>query len=127
MPNPKASDLDETDRIIRLAMAGDWPKRDEEQLEAPATGWWSEYTETVFADIEKRTRKRATFENTDPRIWVLGNMEDLERSVNRFLDGPRKLEWLHSPERDIITGLLGDPKKSGCPTRQHDGNGAATQ
>src|SRR5580704_10656198 len=104
--------LDETDRIIKLAQTGDWPVLDYEQVEAVATGWWVEYTETVFADIQKRSGKPAGFDNTDPRIWSLPNEEELERSVHGYITGPRSLDWVYSPEREIIIGLLDDPKRA---------------
>jgi Phage integrase SAM-like domain len=104
--------LDETDQIIRLARTGDWPALTEEQVEAIAVGWWVEFGETVFSRIQKSGHPDAGWVNTDPRVWALPNEEELERSISRYIAGPRSLEYVFSPEREIIIELLDDPKRA---------------
>src|SRR5580704_9989580 len=59
--------LEETDRIIKLAMAGKWPPVTDEEIEALAIGWWADFRETTFAEIKERTgNPDAWLQNTDP-------------------------------------------------------------
>lgn len=49
--------------------------------------------------------------NTDPLEWALANERDFKSSIDRFIVGPRNLDWVLSPELDLIIGILDDPKR----------------
>jgi hypothetical protein len=104
--------LEETDRTIKLAMAGNWPPIDDDDIQALAIGWWADFRETRFADLRRRTgRPDAWMSNTDPLEWALANERELKGSIDRFIVGPRNLDWILLPELDLIIGILDDPKR----------------
>jgi integrase len=113
--------LEETDRTIKLALAGNWPPVDDDEVQALAIGWWADFRETRAAELERRTGSPdAWVSNTDPVEWALANEKELECSVDRFLSGPRNLDYILPPELDLIVGLLDDPKRAAGLRRNVD-------
>lgn len=104
--------LEETDRTIKFALAGNWPPINDDEIQALAIGWWADFRETVFANRQLRTgRPDAWMSNTDPLEWALANEAELKRSLDRFIAGPRNLDWIFPPELDLIISILDDPKR----------------
>src|SRR5271169_1979398 len=105
--------LDETNRTIDLALAGNWPPVSDDEIEAVAIGWWSEFRETRLSELR---RGKGWIVNrlwdVDASEWALADESELARSVEQFITGPRKLDYIFRPELDLIKALLDDPKRS---------------
>jgi hypothetical protein len=105
--------LDETNRTIDLALAGNWPPISDEEIEAVAVGWWSEFREKRLVELR---RAKGWIVNRlwdiDASEWALDDANELARSVGQFIVGPRNLDYVFQPELGLITGLLDDPKRA---------------
>jgi hypothetical protein len=113
--------IDETNRIIQLAEAGNWPPIAEALTDSLALGWWRLFQLERSRQIPKPgggvawPNGRDRLDDIEPRVWALASEDDLSRSVCRFLGGPR--EWRDAPPvpdeiRDRTETFLGDPKRS---------------
>jgi integrase len=95
--------IQETDRIIALAEAGNWPPVPDEDVELLARAWWNG---------GKGTRTLSSAE--------------IPRSVERFLVGPRELSGWYEPGRMLeqdgvkIRAILDDPKRNAALRRNRD-------
>jgi site-specific recombinase XerC len=95
--------IQETDRIIALAEAGNWPPVPDEDVELLARAWWNggEGTRTLAS-------------------------AEIPRSVERFLVGPRELSGWYERGRMLeqdgvkIRAILDDPKRNASLRRNRD-------
>ena len=113
--------LDETNRTIDLALAGNWPPISDDEIEAVAVGWWIEFQEARLTELSRYkgwTIKRLS--DVDASEWALADENELARSVERFIAGPRNLDYVFRPELDLITGLLDDPNRASGLVRNKD-------
>jgi hypothetical protein len=114
--------LDRTNRAIDLALGGNWPPISDEEIEALAIGWWSEFREARLSELSRR--KGWVVERLgdiiDASEWALADENELVRSVEQFIIGPRKLDYIFSPELDLIKALLDDPERSSGLVRNKD-------
>ena len=105
--------LDETNRTIDLALTGNWPPIADEEIEAVAVGWWSEFREKRL--VELRCAKGWIVNrlwDVDASEWALNDANELAFSVGQFIAGPRNLDYVFQPELGLIKGLLDDPKRA---------------
>ena len=113
--------LDETNRTIDLALAGNWPPVSDDEIEAVAIGWWSEFRETRLSEL--RRRKGWIVDrlwDVNASEWALADENELARSVGQFIAGPRNLDYVFGPELDLIQALLDDPKRASGLVRNKD-------
>jgi len=91
----------ETNRIIQLAEAGNWPPINDDEIDLVARGWWDWF---VGAPVERWVSRCGGNKPLDPHEWALAGEDDLSRSVQNFLAGPRT--WLLQPRReeDLLAG-----------------------
>ena len=75
--------LDETNRTIDLALAGNWPPVSDDEIEAIAVGWWSEFRETRLIELRRNNKRWAVDRLWDVNAseWALADEEELARSV----------------------------------------------
>ena len=113
--------LDETNRTIDLALAGNWPPVSDDEIEAIAVGWWSEFRETRLSEL-RRDKRWAVDRLWDVNAseWALADEEELARSVGQFIAGPRNLDYIFRPELDLIQAILDDPKRASGLVRNKD-------
>jgi hypothetical protein len=113
--------LDETNRTIDLALAGNWPPVSDDEIEAVAVGWWSEFRETRLTEL---TGRKGWIVNrlwdVDASEWALADENELAHSVEQFVAGPRNLDYVFRPELDLIKALLDDPKRASGLVRNKD-------
>jgi integrase len=105
--------LDETNRTIDLALTGNWPPISDDEIEAVAIGWWSEFRETRLTELSRRkgwTVNRLW--DVAASEWALADENELAHSVEQFIAGPRNLDYVFPPELDLIKGLLDDSKRA---------------
>lgn len=112
--------IEQTDRIIALAEAGNWPPIEDDDIEALAEGWWRLFQLersrliTNPQGLPSWPNGRERLDDINPDQWALASDDDLSRSVRRFISGPR--QWRHSqaPDltRDRVEFFLGDQKRS---------------
>jgi hypothetical protein len=112
--------IERTDRILALAEAGNWPEVNEEEIEALAEGWWRLFQLersrliTNPRGLPSWPNGRERLDDINPELWALASDDDLSRSVQRFLAGPRV--WRHpqvpDPNRDRVESFLGKSKRA---------------
>jgi integrase len=123
--------IEQTDRIIALAEAGNWPPIEDEDIEALAEGWWRlfqlgrsrQITNSDGLPIWPNGRER--LDDINPEQWALASDDDLSRSVRRFISGPRQWRYPQAPDptRDRVEAFLGDPKRSAQLSKNTDAMG----
>ena len=59
-------------------------------------------------------------EIVDASQWALVDENELVHSIERFIIGPRRLDYIFSSELDLIKALLDDPKQSSGLVRNED-------
>jgi Domain of unknown function (DUF6538) len=105
--------LDETNRTIDLALAGNWPPISDDEIEALAVGWWSEFRESRLTELTRRNGWIVSrLWDVTASEWALADENELAQSVERFVAGPRNLDYIFRPELDLIKALLDDPKRA---------------
>jgi integrase len=107
--------VQQTDRIIALASAGNWPEISDEEIEALAIGWWAEWQYDRERDLHLPARPdhlQRRLRDMHPSEWALANEPELRRSVQQFIRGPRRLDAIFEPELGMIRRLLDDPKRA---------------
>jgi integrase len=105
----------ETDRILRLAKAGQWPEITDEEIEAVAIGWWTEWRgdrERALWLPDRPDHLQRALKDIHPSEWALANEAEIQRSVEQFIRGPRRLDSIFEPELGLIGRLLDDPKRA---------------
>jgi integrase len=105
----------ETDRILALAQAGQWPEITDEEIEAVAIGWWAQWRddrEHAFWLPGRPDHLQRALRNIHPTEWALANEVELRHSVEQFIRGPRRLDAIFEPELGLIRRLLDDPKRA---------------
>ena len=113
--------LDETNRTIDLALAGNWPPVSDDEIEAVAIGWWNEFRETRLGELRRREGWIVDrLWDVNASEWALADEEELARSVGQFIAGPRNLDHIFRPELDLIQALLDDPKRASGLARNKD-------
>jgi integrase len=113
--------LDETNRTIDLALAGNWPPVSDDEIEAIAVGWWSEFRETRLSELRRNQRWAVDrLWDVNASEWALADEEELARSVGQFIAGPRNLDYIFRPELDLIQAILDDPKRASGLVRNKD-------
>lgn len=91
----------ETDRIIALAEAGNWPPVSDDDVEMIANAWWSDEAASLSS-------------------------AEIPRSVERFLIGPRDLSGWYSPGHLLegmgvkLRAILDDPARNAAFRRNSD-------
>lgn len=123
--------IDETDRIIALAEAGNWPPIEDDDIEAIAEAWWRVFQLDRSRQIRNSDggftwpNGRTHLDDIDSKAWALASDDDLSRSVRQFLTGPR--EWRNplAPDklRDQVETYLADPRRSAQLFRNADAMG----
>lgn len=98
--------LDETNRTIDLALAGNWPPVSDAEIEAVAWGWWSDFFTTRLRELRRTGRAR-----DDRSEWALANDAELRRSVEAFIAGPHPLDTFGQPKGDLAK-VLDDPRRA---------------
>jgi hypothetical protein len=113
--------LDETNRTIDLALAGNWPPISDDEIEAVAVGWWSDFRETRLTELSRRKGWIVNrLWDVDESEWALADENELSHSVEQFIAGPRNLDYVFRPELDLIKALLDDPKRASGLVRNKD-------
>ena len=120
--------IDETNRIIQLASAGNWPPVADDIIDALSFGWWRLFQLERSRQIRRSDggltwpNGRARLDDIEPKAWALASEDDLSRSVRQFLIGPREWRELQAPDetRDKTEAFLGDPKRSAQFARNAD-------
>ena len=106
--------LDETNRTIDLAFAGNWPPVSDAEIEAVAWGWWSDFFTTRLRELRRTGRAW-----DDRSEWPLANEAELRRSVEAFIAGPHPLDTFGQPEGDLAK-VLDDPRRAAGLLRNKD-------
>ena len=95
--------IEQTDRIIALAEAGNWPEVEDDDIEALAEGWWRLFQLersrliTNPQGLPSWPNGRERLDDINSELWALASDDDLSRSVRRFLAGPRQWPSPSSP------------------------------
>jgi integrase len=120
--------IERTDRILALAEAGNWPEVNEDEIDALAEGWWRLFQLersrliTNPRGLPSWPNGRERLDDINPELWALASDDDLSRSVQRFLAGPRV--WRHpqvpDPNRDRVESFLGNSKRAAQLSRNTD-------
>jgi hypothetical protein len=123
--------IEQTERIIALAEAGNWPPIEDDDIEALAEGWWRlfqlERSRLIMSPdgVPSWPNGRERLDDINSELWALASDDDLSRSVRRFISGPR--EWRHpqAPDatRDRVEGFLVDTKRSAQLSKNTDAMG----
>ena len=112
--------LDETNRTIDLALAGNWPPISDEEIEAVAVGWWIEFRETRLTELRRKGWLADRLWDVNASDWALADADELAQSVGQFIAGPRKLDYIFRPELDLIQARLDDPQRASALARNKD-------
>jgi integrase len=112
--------LDETNRTIDLALAGNWPPISDEEIEAVAVGWWIEFRETQLIEMHRKGWLADRLWDVDASEWALSDENELAQSVGQFIAGPRNLDYVFRPELDLIQALLDNPQRASGLVRNKD-------
>ena len=120
--------IDQTNRIIQLASAGNWPPVADDTIDVLSFGWWRLFQLERSRQIRKADGSfawpngRARLDDIELKDWALASEDDLSRSVRQFLTGSR--EWPHpqAPDeiRDRTEAFLRDLKRSAQLVRNAD-------
>lgn len=98
--------LDETNRTIDLALAGNWPPVSDAEIEAVAWAWWSNFFTTRLHEL-----RQAGGAWDDRSEWALDNEAELRRSVEVFIARPHPLDTFGQPKGDLAK-VLDDPRRA---------------
>jgi integrase len=98
----------ETNRIIELARAGNWPPVDDDEIEILARGWWKWFEGEPVKRWIARCGGREPMDRAD---WALAGQDDLTRSLRRFLTGPRIWHLNPTPVQGKAEAFLADPDR----------------
>ena len=123
--------VEQTDRIIALAEAGNWPLIEDDDIEALAEGWWRLFQLERSRQITNSNgvpswpNGRERLDDISAELWALASDDDLSRSVRRFLAGPRVWRYPQAPDaiRDRVESFLGDSKRAAQLSRNTDAMG----
>jgi hypothetical protein len=105
----------ETDRILDLAKNGNWPEITDDEIEAVAIGWWTQWREDrerAFRLPDRPDDLQRALRDIHPSEWALANEADFQRSIEQFVRGPRRLDAMFEPELGTIRRVLDDPKRA---------------
>ena len=85
----------------------------DDEIEALAVGWWSEFRESRLTELTRRNGWIVSrLWDVTASEWALADENELAQSVERFVAGPRNLDYIFRPELDLIKALLDDPKRA---------------
>jgi hypothetical protein len=104
----------ETNRVIDLALAGNWPPVSDAEIEAVAWGWWSDFLSTRLRELRRIGRAW-----DDRSEWTLANEGELRRSVEAFIARPHPLDTIGQPKGDLAQ-VLDDPRRAAGFLRNKD-------
>jgi integrase len=110
----------ETDRILTLAKAGQWPEITDEEIEAITIGWWAQWREDRERACwlpHRPDHLQRPLKDIYPTEWALANETELRRSVEEFIRGPRRLDAIFEPDLGMIRRLLDNPKSAAALLR----------
>lgn len=112
--------LDETNRTIDLALAGNWPPISDDEIEAIAVGWWIEFREIRLTEMRRKGWLADRLWEVNASEWALADENELAQSIGQFIAGPRKLDYIFRPELDLIQARLDDPQRASALARNKD-------